>query len=304
VGGSHSRIVVVANPAAGPSWRRRPPRAIATRIERLLAAQGADGEVRLTSGPGHATALAHEALKAGAEVVVAWGGDGTINEVAAALIHSRAALGIVPVGSGNGLAREIGAPAGRAAALEAALTGTDRMIDAGELNGRAFFNAAGVGFDAHVAERFASSAGHARGFTSYVSVTVRELYRYRAGAYVIEAEGEPAQACRALLISVANTRQWGSGARIAPSALMDDERLDLVIVPALPPAVVLANTWRLFAGSIPGWRAVRTQRIHAAVIRCEPAAPVHVDGEPAGRLASIDIRVVPAALRVRAPRSR
>jgi diacylglycerol kinase (ATP) len=296
--------VVVANPAAGPSWRRQPPQAIAARIERMLAAHGADGEVKLTSGPGHATALAREALKAGADVVVAWGGDGTINEVASALVHNRAALGIVPMGSGNGLAREIGAPAGHEAALGAALTGTDRMIDAGELNGRVFFNAAGVGFDGHVAESFASAAGHVRGFPSYVWVSVRELFRYRASEYVIEPEGGAAQTCRALLISVANTRQWGSGARIAPSALMDDERLDLVIVPALPPVVVLANTWRLFAGSIPGWSAVRTQRIHAAMIRCEPAAPVHVDGEPAGRLASIDIRVIPAALRVRAPRSR
>jgi len=260
--------------------------------------------VKLTSGPGHATALALEAVGAGADLVVAWGGDGTINEVASALMHSRASLGIVPMGSGNGLAREIGAPAGREEALEAALTGTDRVIDAGALNGRVFFNAAGVGFDAHVAEAFAASAGHRRGFASYASVTVRELFRYRAGEYVIEAAGQSASACRALLISIANTRQWGSGARIAPAARMDDQRLDLVIVPALAPAVVLANTWRLFAGSIPGWSAVAVRQVHAATIRCDPPAPVHVDGEPAGRLDAIDIRVIPAALRVRAPRSR
>jgi len=260
--------------------------------------------VWLTSGPGHARMLARDAVNEGADLVVAWGGDGTINEVASSLMHSRAALGIVPMGSGNGLAREIGVPAGRDAALLAALTGADRMIDAGELNGRVFFNAAGVGFDAHVAATFAASAGQTRGFASYASVTVRELFRYAAGEYVISAEGQPARTRRALLISVANTRQWGSGARIAPAALMDDERLDLVIVPALPPMVVLANTWRLFGGSIAGWSAVETQRVHAAAIRCTPPAPVHVDGEPAGQLASIEIRVIPAALRVRAPRSR
>jgi YegS/Rv2252/BmrU family lipid kinase len=298
------RVVVVVNPAAGPSWRRRPTGAVAARIERMLGRHQVDGEVKLTSGPGHATALAREALLAGADLVVAWGGDGTINEVASALMHSGAALGIVPMGSGNGLAREIGAPAGHDDALKVALTGRDRMIDAGELNGRVFFNAAGVGFDAHVAEAFAASAGHARGFTSYALVTVRELCRYQAGEYVIQAEGQPARACRALLIAIANTRQWGNGARIAPAALMDDERLDLVIVPAVAPPVVLANAWRLFAGSIPGWSAVETQRIHAATIRCAPRAPVQVDGEPAGRLEVIDIRVIPAALRVRAPRSR
>jgi diacylglycerol kinase family enzyme len=107
-----------------------------------------------------------------------------------------------------------------------------------------------------------------------------------------------------LLISVANTRQWGNGARIAPAALMDDERLDLVIVRAVPPARVLANSWRLFAGAIAGWSAVETRQVHSAAIRCTPPAAVHVDGEPAGRLDSIDLRVIPAALRVRVPRLR
>ena len=130
------------------------------------------------------------------------------------------------------------------------------------------------------------------------------MFRYQPGTYVISPEGGPATTHRALLVSVANTRQWGNGARIAPAALMDDERLDLVIVPALPPAVVLANIWRLFAGSIAGWSAVETRQVHAATIRCAPPAPVHVDGEPAGHLDAIDIRVIPAALRVRVPRSR
>lgn len=298
------RVAVIANPAAGPSWRRQPPDVTAARIAHLLRQHGCDGDVLVTAGPGHARRLAEDALKSGSELVVAWGGDGTINEVASALLRGRAALGIVPMGSGNGLAREIGAPRNRGEALRAALTGADRMIDAGELNGRAFFNAAGVGFDAHVAAVFASSAGRTRGFASYAAVTVRELCRYQSGEYVIGANGQPERTCGALLISVANTRQWGNGARIAPAALMDDGRLDLVIVRAVPPVWVLANTWRLFAGSITAWSAVETRQVHAATIRCTPPAAVHVDGEPAGRLDSIDLRVIPAALRVRVPRSR
>jgi diacylglycerol kinase (ATP) len=185
----------------------------------MLARQQADGQVMLTAGPGHAKTLASEAVTAGADLVVAWGGDGTFNEVASALMHSRAALGIVPMGSGNGLAREIRVPADHEAALLAALIGTERTIDAGELNGRVFFNSAGVGFDAHVAAAFASSARHARGFVSYASITLRGLFRHESGEYVISAEGQPSRTCRALLISVANTRQWGSGARIALAAL-------------------------------------------------------------------------------------
>jgi YegS/Rv2252/BmrU family lipid kinase len=298
------RVVVIANPAAGPAWRRRAPEAIALRLESMLARYPVDAEVKLTAGPGHARTLAREALAAEADLVVAWGGDGTINEVASALVHGRAALGIVPVGSGNGLAREVGVPPSHDAALAAALTGTDRVIDAGELNGRVFFSAAGIGFDGHVAGVFASSRAHLRGFVSYASVTVRELFRYRAGTYIITPEGLPAREGRALLVSVANTRQWGNGARIAPGALMDDERLDLVVVAARPPAVVLANVWRLFTGSVESWSAVETVRVHAATILATPPAPVHVDGEPAGVFSAIELRVVPAALRVRAPRSR
>jgi YegS/Rv2252/BmrU family lipid kinase len=297
-------VAVIANPAAGPSWRRRPPHEIAARIAHLLRRYGAEGEVLLTAGPGHAKTLAEDALNSGAGLVVAWGGDGTINEVASALLGSRAALGIVPMGSGNGLAREIGVPRNHRDAVRAALTGADRMIDAGEMNGRVFFNAAGVGFDAHVAAAFASSAGHTRGFASYASVTARELWGYQSGEYAISAEGQPERTCRALMVSVANTRQWGNGARIAPAALMDDARLDLVIVRAVPPVRVLANAWRLFAGSVAGWSAVESRQVRAATIRCTPPAAVHVDGEPAGRLDSIDLRVIPAALRVRVPQSR
>jgi YegS/Rv2252/BmrU family lipid kinase len=301
---NRQRVVVIANPVAGPSWRRRPPGEIAARIEAVLARHPVDGRVALTAAAGHARSIARGAVDEGVDLVVAWGGDGTVNEVASALLHSRAALGIVPVGSGNGLANEVGIPSNPGAALASALSGADRLIDAGELNGRVFFNAAGVGFDGHVAEVFASSAGDVRGFASYAAVTVRELFRYKASTYVIAAEGAPVRTTRALLISVANTRQWGSGARIAPAALMDDERLDLVLVPALAPWVVLANAWRLFAGTIPGWRAVESSKVHAATITATPPAAVHVDGEPVGRQTTIEIRVLPAALRVRTPRSR
>jgi YegS/Rv2252/BmrU family lipid kinase len=304
VSADRSRVVVIVNPAAGPSWRRRSPEVVADRVRQLLRQLGADGDVKLTRAAGHATELAREAVAGGAELVVAWGGDGTINEVAAGLFHGPSSLGIVPMGSGNGLAREIGAPASHRRALAAALRGADRIIDAGSLNGRVFFNAAGLGFDGHVADVFARSAGRTRGFLSYASIVARELFAYRAGAYQVSAEGKPVCTCRALLISIANTRQWGSGARIAPAALMDDERLDLVMVPAVPPVVLLAHAWRLFAGSVPGWSGVTTRRIHAATIRCDPPAPAHVDGEPIGLLETATIQVIPAALRVRAPRLR
>jgi diacylglycerol kinase family enzyme len=186
--------------------------------------------------------------------------------------------------------------------MTVALSGATRVIDAGELNGRLFFNAAGVGFDAHVAEVFAASSGRRRGFTSYAAAAIRELFQYQSAMYTIETDGRPAGDLRALLVSVANTRQWGNGARIAPYAVMDDERLDLVAIAARPPVLVLANLWRLFAGSITTLSRVDSQQCRTATIVAAPPAPVHVDGEPLGRFATIEIRVKAGALRVRVPR--
>jgi len=295
------KVGVVINPVAGPAWRRWP----AARMEAWARGAGerhsAEVLVAFTEGAGHAGELARRAVDNGADVVVAWGGDGTINEVAAALVYSRGILGIVPAGSGNGLARELGIPRRPGDAMAVALSGATRVIDAGELNGRLFFSAAGVGFDAHVAEVFATSSGHRRGFTSYAAATIRQLFRYEAAAYRIEADGRPAGDLRALLISAANTRQWGNGARIAPHAVMDDERLDLVVIAARPPISVLANIWRLYVGSIATLSHVETRQVRCATIVATPAAPAHVDGEPLGCLGTIEIRVKARALRLRVP---
>jgi YegS/Rv2252/BmrU family lipid kinase len=295
------KICLVINPVAGPAWRRRSAARMESWARGVVERHAAEASVAFTEGPGHGRVLAGQAVDAGADVVVAWGGDGTINEVASALVYSRGTLGIVPVGSGNGLARELGIPRGPDDALAVALSGATRVIDAGELNGRLFFNAAGVGFDAHVAEVFASCSGHRRGFTSYAAATIRELFRYQPSVYTIEADGKPVGNTRALLISVANTRQWGNGARIAPHAVMDDERLDLVAITARPPVLILAQIWRLFMGSIDTLSHVETRQIRSATIAAQPPAAAHVDGEPLGRPGRIEVRVRAGALRVRVP---
>jgi YegS/Rv2252/BmrU family lipid kinase len=298
------KVAVVANPVSGPAWRRRQEDEIERRVRAMLDLHRTDGSVTFTAEPGHATRLARAAVDGGADVVIAWGGDGTVNEVASALVDRRAALGIVPVGSGNGLALELGIPRRPDEALAVALGGVDRLIDVGDLNGRLFFNCAGVGFDARVAEAFAASASRVRGLVSYAAIGFREFVRYEAGAYRIEAEGEAAADVRALLISVANTRQWGNGALIAPGAIMDDDRLDVVVIPPHRFPAMLANIWRLFAGSIAARKGVTTRQVRAATITATPPAPVHVDGEPLGRLSVIRIQVLRAALRVRVPASR
>ena len=137
------------------------------------AAAHVDSSVQVTERVGHGRELAAAAASAGARLVIAWGGDGTISEVASALIGSNAALGIVPAGSGNGLARELGIARRPAAAIADAVRATPLPIDVGDVDGRYFVNTAGIGFDAHVASRFARA--RRRGFLGYVNLTARAL---------------------------------------------------------------------------------------------------------------------------------
>ena len=181
---------IIINPAGGPAHRRRGRESIDARVRGLIGNLDADTVVRVTEGPGHAHDLSRQAIRDGADLVIAWGGDGTVNEVGAALVYSGVVLGIVPAGSGNGLARDLGIPAQTKAALAVAFGSTERVVDAGELNGRLFFNVAGIGYDAQVAHTFAQSSGRMRGLAAYAVTAVRELLRYPAAHYAITVDEE------------------------------------------------------------------------------------------------------------------
>jgi YegS/Rv2252/BmrU family lipid kinase len=231
-------------------------------------------------------------------VVAAWGGDGTINEVASALVYSETSLAIVPGGSGNGLARELGVPLEPAAALELAATGSHRVIDAGQIDESWFFNVAGIGLDAQIARHIAMP-GVRRGFSGYARITFRELPRYRARHYTIE-HGETSTSYHALIIAVANSRQYGNGAQIAPAARLDDGHLDLVVVEAQPLWRLLARIPAFFNGSLTPGRGLHMTPVIEAMVRGTGPLGYHVDGEP--YVGDDDLRIVvrPGALRVKA----
>ncbi|MCX6544051.1 MAG: diacylglycerol kinase family lipid kinase [Acidobacteria bacterium] len=296
------KIGVIINPASGPARSRQPAEILVEWTRAMLRRHGVDGSIAVIHGPGDGERLAREAVDRGAERVIAWGGDGTINSVATALVKTHVSLGIIPAGSGNGLARELGIPSRRASAMAVALGDCSRAIDAGTLNGHLFFNVAGIGFDAHVAHVFARAAGHRRGVMAYTATTVRELFRYVPSRYVVrDADGRVTREGGALFISMANTRQWGSGAQIAPQATPDDGHLDLVLVEARPPLLILAQLWRLYTGSVHRIGGTMTALVQDVSVTASPAAPVHVDGEPLGMTSDITVRVIPGALLVRVP---
>ncbi|HEX8030915.1 MAG TPA: diacylglycerol kinase family protein, partial [Vicinamibacterales bacterium] len=177
------RALVVINPIAGPG-RTRPMSACVDLATRVLTAHHYDTEVRVTSGPTDAYRFASQAALDRVDLVAAWGGDGTINGAASAVAGTGIPLAIIPGGSGNGLARDLRIPFDAAAALTVAATGGVRSIDAGDLHGSLFFNVAGIGFDARIADRLARP-GARRGLLGYVIATVGELRAYEPGMYSI-----------------------------------------------------------------------------------------------------------------------
>ena len=228
---------------------------------------------------------------------MAWGGDGTINEVASALAFGDVPLAIVPAGSGNGLARELGVNRRPGRAIADALRAEPQPLDAGEIDGRMFVNVAGIGFDACVAAQFNAPGNRRRGLLGYAAISARAVFSYAPARYTITV-GDVTTEARAVLVTIANSAQFGNGAQIAPGARVDDGELDLVVVEERSRLTTLLHLPRLFNGTaarIPGWTR---QRLRSATIESDAPMTFHVDGEPVSGGTRLHVRVHPAALRI------
>lgn len=288
---------VIVNPVAGTS-HHEPAIDRARRAAARLEAAGWTVEVTITERPLHAYESARAAVDRGTSLVVAWGGDGTVNEAARALLHREAALAIIPRGSGNGFARDLRIPLQAGDALDVSASGVVRAVDAGTMAGLPFVNLAGVGFDAHIASAFARNRGR-RGFARYLAIAATEVRGYAASTYRITPS--PGHDERALMVVVANGSQYGNGARIAPAARMDDGWLDLVVVEARGLGWTLARLPSLFTGRVAPRDGIRITRVAEARIDADRPMQMHVDGEPHVRTGPLDVRVLPGALRVLTP---
>lgn len=294
------RVAIIVNPISGTGGRPELARRRLEEAEAALAARRADGRVRVTEGSGHGAVLTREALEAGASLVIAWGGDGTINEVGSELVFRDVSFGVVPGGSGNGLARELKIPCNVEQAFAIAFATSERLIDAGDIEGRLFFNVAGVGLDARVAHEFALTGLKRRGFSRYIEIATQQLLSFQAGQYRIVADGIATET-RALIIAVANGRQYGNGAVIAPDARIDDGRLDVIVVRERSALRALTQLPMLFSGHIGRVPGVTMIPARDVVITSPEPMIYHADGEPRAGGTSIHIRIRPRALRVRVP---
>jgi len=287
---------IIINPISGGlrplSARRRIELASAIRDPR-----GEPMQVFVTERPGHARELARAAAAHGARLVLAWGGDGTINEVASALAFGPVPLGIVPGGSGNGLAHQLGVDRSAERAIGDALRAEPRAMDLGEVEGRLFANVAGIGIDAYVAAGFDRDVTGRRGLLTYIRISGRALITYRPSQYTIVASGSTRDV-RAVIVSIANSAELGNNALIAPGARVDDGLLDLVVIEERSRLRTLGQVPRLFTGAVGKIPGCTMQRIEDATIECDEPMVYHVDGEPVSGGTSLRVRVHPGALQV------
>jgi diacylglycerol kinase (ATP) len=292
------KIRFILNPASGKN-RRHP--GLVPLVQAAVARAGSDAALVFTAGPGHATELARAALRDGCARVVAIGGDGTMNETAQALVGSSAALAIVPMGSGNGLALHLGLPARPGPALDLAIDPSARVtaIDTGTANGHPFFNAMGLGFDAEISRRFNRLTR--RGLVAYLRTGFGAFVRHRAESVIVTGGDGSRAVPDAFLVAVSNSDQYGNHALLAPGARVDDGQLDLVAVrsPGLFGAVPLVA--RLFLGTFD--RSARVWHCRGPHFVIQRAAPgfVHTDGETHETTTPVEVVVVPHSLRLVVP---
>ena len=232
------------------------------------------------------------------DVVFAVGGDGTVHETAKRLVGRRPALGILPIGSGNGFARHIGLPMDPARSLEASGGGRIVMIDTARVNAMPFLGVMGVGFDAAIADRFAAST--TRGLETYIREGLQVFSAFHPEEYELLIDGSTLKT-RAFVVAIANSGQYGNNAKIAPLASLQDGLLDVVVIhdTTLVEAPLLLA--RLFTGTIHEARGVTTMQTREIVVRRPSAGPAHLDGEPFELPAELHVEVVPESLRLLVP---
>jgi len=287
------KICFIINPISGVGRQKVFEKLIDRHLDRTKFTY----EVVYTNAPKHATVLAKTAAEKKMDIVVAVGGDGSVNETAKGLIGSDTAMAIIPTGSGNGLARYLAIPLNLKRAMAVINNGHTKKIDTIKLNDDTFVNVAGVGFDAHIGWEFAKFGK--RGFSSYVKVIMREFPRYKPQDFELTIDGKVHHK-KAFLISFANGSQWGNNAHIAPTADVSDGVMDIAIVKDINFLNGLSIAYRLFKKTL-------HQSVHLEIIKTkevtvnQKATIAHIDGEPLEVGNTFHIKVNPLSLNVIVP---
>lgn len=288
---AQTTLLAIINPLSGtatPAQREQ----LRQYVNQQANQTGYVAEIVVTSYAGHATELATDAVRQGIGRVLAIGGDGTINETARALRQSASALGIVPMGSGNGLARHLGVPLDARRAIDRALQGRPVVIDSGEIGGHPFFCTAGFGFEAYVAHMFAQQP--VRGLPTYVRTAYQAFWNYVPYQYTVNGEEQTL-----FSLTFANAGQFGNNAWIAPTANIADGRLDQCAIKPFPKSAGGGLAWRLFNKTLDRSAYWHSEPITKAIVTCDGPLLIHADGEPLTLEDNqCEVRVLPESLLV------
>lgn len=288
---SKKRVRFIINPISGTRGKE----SIVKLIPEYLDAERIDYDVVYTQKSGHAAQLACQATAEGIDVVVAVGGDGTVNEVARSLVHTPTALAIIPCGSGNGLARHLFIPINPIGALKILAECNIESLDYGKINGQPFFCTCGIGFDAIISQKFAEAGK--RGLLTYVDNTLKEGLSYKPETYKISIDGEEKE-YEAFLIACANASQYGNNMYIAPAASMNDGLMDVTILEPfnlLEAAQVVVQLMNKTIDKNSHTRTFRCKRVH---IHRENPGVVHFDGDPMECGTEIDVELISHGINV------
>ena len=285
------KIVFILNPISGTHSKKEIP----DLIDKLIDHEQFDYDLKLTEYAGHAAEIAKQCATEGIDVVTAIGGDGTVNEVARSLVHSQTALGIIPCGSGNGLARHLCLPLDVKKAIQILNACCIEDFDYGVINDLPFFCTCGMGFDAFISLKFAEAGK--RGPITYVENVLKEGLKYQPETYEVEDESG-ARKYKAFLIACANASQYGNNAYIAPGATMKDGEMDVIIMEpfdALEAPQIAADLFMKTLTNNSKIKTFRTKRLH--ITRSEPGA-IHYDGDPIMTGKDIDVHIEPQGIRI------
>ncbi len=291
---SRKRIHFIINPVSGTGRHED----LISAVDRYMDQEQYDPVISISESPRHAILLARQAVGSKADAVVTAGGDGSINEIAQAILGTETALGIIPAGSGNGLAHHLHIPFRISKAFEVINAFRTKTIDTLEINGKTCVSIAGVGFDAVVAQKFAKN--EQRGFQTYFRITLGEYPSYKPRKYTLRIDGVKYRE-KALFISFANSNQFGYNAYIAPHAELDDGLMDVCIVRKIPMARVAFLANLLFMKQIDKSKYVRIIKGKHVLLKGNSPGIVNIDGETEETGEELEIVIKPLSLRVIVP---
>jgi len=246
-------------------------------IDQYLDKDKFEYNIRYTEYAGHAKEIARTAADEGIDVVVAVGGDGTINEVGCSLVHTQTAMSIIPCGSGNGLARHLSIPINIKQSIEILNDYQVHDLDYCTINEHPFFCTCGMGFDAFISQKFAMS--NRRGPLKYIEEVLLEGLRYQPEVYNIEDE-DGLHRYQAYLVTCANASQYGNNAYIAPQASMSDGLLDIIIMEPFSIMDAAQVSFDLMNKTLSNSSKVKTFKAKQVTIHRRKEGPVHFDGDP------------------------